>query len=99
MKINKPFTDKEMINLVEDQLEMVTSRHGFKYHSAEEMLGVLTEEYHEVIEAIRAGKGHVSTAVLSELIDVATVCIRGARSYMHGEGVVKDSLTTNEGVH
>ncbi len=87
MRINKPFNDIEMLKAIESQLAAVTDRHGFKYHSAEELLGVLTEEYHEVIDAIRAGKGNITTDVLSELIDVAVVCIRGARSYLHGEGV------------
>ena len=99
MKINKPFTDIEMIAAIESQLERVTKKHGLQYHSSEELFGVISEEVHELLHAIHEGKGHVTTAVLSELIDVATVCIRGARSYIHGGGVVKYSLTTDDGVH
>lgn len=84
MKINKPFTDEEIISAIINQLEMVTTKYGEKYNSAEELLGVLTEEYHELIEAVRNGKGVVTTRVLEELVDIAVVCVRGARSYMHG---------------
>lgn len=99
MKINKPLNDTEMLKVIHDQLERVTERHGFKYHSAEEMLGVISEEIHELLHAVHEGKGQVTTAVLGELIDVAVVCVRGARSYMHRDAVVRDPLTTDDGVH
>ncbi len=84
MQIKKPLTDEAVIELITNQLKKVTERYSYQYHSAEEMLGVLTEEYHEVIDEVRAGKGHITSAVLGELIDLAVVCVRGARPYMHG---------------
>ncbi len=83
MQINKPLTDDRVIELIREQLAQVTQKYAPEYSSAEELLGVMTEEYHELIDAIRSGKGHVTSAVLGELIDIAVVCIRGARSYMH----------------
>ncbi|MBV5330382.1 MAG: hypothetical protein JZU65_22580, partial [Chlorobium sp.] len=70
--------------LLTDQLRIVSEKYGDKYHSAEELLGVVTEEYHELIGAIREGRGQVTTMVLTEMIDLAVACIKGARSYIHG---------------
>lgn len=73
MKITAPLTDTQTLDLIEGQLEMVTARYSHSYHSAEEMLGVLTEGYHELIDAIRDGNGQITTTVLSELIYLAVV--------------------------
>jgi FixJ family two-component response regulator len=85
MNIPKPFTDESMVNAILDQLARVTERHGQTYASAEELLGVIAEEQHELLHAIHEGKGEVTTKVLSELIDIAVVCVRGARAYLHGK--------------
>jgi len=86
MKLNKPFNDEAMIEAITSQLALVTARHGHTYNSPEELLGVIMEEQHELLHAIHEGKGHVTTQALGELIDIAVVCIRGARAYMHGGG-------------
>lgn len=83
MHIKTPVTDKSFLEMVTKQLGMVSAEHGHRYHSGEEMVGVLTEEYLEVLDAIRESKGKISSHVLSELIDIAVVCVRGARDYMH----------------
>lgn len=83
MNVSKPLTDYRVFELIKEQLDRVTADHGYEYHSAEEMNGVLAEEAHELLHAVHEGKGHVTTDVLGELIDIAVVCIRGARSYIH----------------
>jgi len=84
MRIETPFNDEAMVKAIVDQLKMVTDLRGYSYHSAEEMLGVMVEEQHELLDAIHEGRGNITSSVLGELIDIAVVCIRGARSYMHG---------------
>lgn len=84
MQIDKPMTDDRVFELIREQLGQVTEKYAPTYNSAEELLGVITEEQHELLHAIHNGKGNITTAVLGELIDIAVVCIRGARSYMHG---------------
>lgn len=85
MKIKTPTTDESILELIKDQLGKVSAKHGHKYVSAEHLLGVIAEEQHELLHAIQQGKGNVTTEVLSELIDIAVVCIKGARSYMHNK--------------
>jgi hypothetical protein len=89
VKINTPFTDEDMIKAIVDQLTIVTERYALMYNSPEEMLGVMSEEQHELLHAIHEGRGQVTTAVLSELIDIAVVCVRGARGYIHGQAEKK----------
>ena len=74
-----------MITAILDQLAIVTDRHGHTYNSSEELLGVIAEEQHELLHAIHERKGEVTTKVLAELIDIAVVCVRGARAYLHGK--------------
>ena len=85
MNIRTPMTDDTFIAMVKDRLGMVSAKHGHKYNSPEELRGVLGEEYDEVKEAIRAGRGEVTTDVLSELVDIAVVCVRGARGLAYSE--------------
>jgi FixJ family two-component response regulator len=89
LKINKPFTDEDMIKAIVDQLKIVTERYALTYNSPEEMLGVMSEEQHELLHAIHEGRGQVTTSVLSELVDIAVVCVRGARGYIHGQAAKK----------
>ena len=63
------------LNIVDDlgnAYEVSGRKHG-PLNSDMACLGALTEEYHEVIDAIRRGE---AWKVRAELIDVANVCIR-----------------------
>jgi len=52
------------------------------YISRHEILGILTEEYQEVVEAIHLGK--LNTEVIHELKDLAFACIWGIVSIKAG---------------
>lgn len=58
-----------------------TAAHGEVYHSPEELLGVITEEYHEFLHAVHEGKGTLSAHAVDELLDIAAVCMKGARKF------------------
>ena len=85
MDLKPPIIDDNTFQIIKNQLGLVSAKHGYKYISAEHLLGVMVEEHHELIHAIHDGKGKITTAVLSELIDIAVVCVKGVRSYMQNE--------------
>ena len=48
------------------------------YVSRHEILGTVTEEYHELIEAVRSGQiDGAKNSVCSELLDMAVACLFG----------------------
>ena len=61
--------------------------------SAHESLGVITEEYHELVEAIRC---NASASIAAEALDIAAACIRLAEAcegdfmyFRHRSGFVR----------
>lgn len=91
MNLQPPLTDDKIFDIIKTQLGMASAMNGHKYNSNEELLGSITEEQYELLQAINRGKGQVTTDVLKELVDIAVVCIRGARSYMHQESALDDA--------
>jgi len=81
LKDRKKITE-EQVELTLDQL-----RHRIRYQvehfgkhsfaSKHEILGLLTEEFHELVEAVRTEKGDYIPRVRNELFDIAIVCIFG----------------------
>lgn len=70
-KANRMITDRIIADL-NDRFDITTRKHG-PLDSDMAALGVLTEEYHEVIDAIRRGE---AWKVRAELLDLANGCIR-----------------------
>lgn len=62
----------KIIDDLENAYEVSGRKHG-PLNGDMACLGALTEEYHEVIDAIRRGE---AWKVRAELLDVANVCIR-----------------------
>lgn len=72
------------------------------YISRHEILGILTEEYQEVVEAIHLGK--INNEVIHELKDLAFACIwgivsikAGATEYDYFEEKVSDKTPETKG--
>jgi hypothetical protein len=66
---------RSVIKIVERILLMRYAEKGFhKAASKHEVLGIITEEYHELIEAIHSNSKH----------DIAHELIDGAVSHLHG---------------
>jgi len=75
------------INLTFSQLQNKTrDRLGEKgagiLISRHEMLGVVEEEYHELVHAVESGS---TTAVIDELVDIAVACIVSLASFKTGQ--------------
>jgi len=66
------------IALLEQNITARISEHGKHIHANNhESLGIITEEYYELIDATRRNN---SAHIVEEMIDVATGCIVGAAS-------------------
>jgi len=61
-----------IIDAVINEMDSADYKYG-SFKSTHEGLGVITEEYHELIEAIR---GNYSESVRQEAIQVAAACLR-----------------------
>lgn len=62
-----------------EHLERRLEQHGpGEYASTHESLGIVTEEYYELIDAVKAND---SEAVVKELQDIATACLVGIATY------------------
>ena len=83
MEIVTPFKDSDFQDLITKQLVRVDKEHGVKYNSPEEAMGVAHEEFRELRDAVREGKGKVTTHVMEELLDLACCCFRLSRSCEH----------------
>ena len=60
---------------MEVQINKVLNKKGSgAWLSRHELLGVLTEEYHEVVDAVHSGK---QDDIAAELMDVAVTCLFG----------------------
>jgi NTP pyrophosphatase (non-canonical NTP hydrolase) len=70
------WTHPQDIYELEAEIDRADRRYG-DYASTHEALGVLAEEYHELVAAIRANK---SESIRAEAIQVAAVAIRMVRS-------------------
>jgi len=67
---------------LQEQLDESMVKHGSgTFVSAHESLGVLTEEFHELVEAVRANDAE---AVLHELGDIALVAVFAMASIEQG---------------
>jgi NTP pyrophosphatase (non-canonical NTP hydrolase) len=63
------------MSLIEDRIEIARARYG-AFKSSHEALGVITEEYQELIEAIRANDLEL---VFKEALDLAACATKLAR--------------------
>ena len=76
-------TDEEIDHILDNlrgRLEhAMAKKGGLSFASSHEMLGALTEEFHEVIDAVRADNG---PQVHSELLDVGVVAVFGMASLL-----------------
>jgi NTP pyrophosphatase (non-canonical NTP hydrolase) len=61
-----------MFKEVADEMERAHDKYG-PFFSTHEALGVIAEEYHELVEAIRSNK---SFSIQAEAIQLAAACIR-----------------------
>ena len=59
-----------------DRIRKADDKYGAPY-SSHESLGVITEEYHELVEAVRC---NASSSIAEEALDIAAACIRLAEA-------------------
>jgi len=78
-----------VISAVVDEMGAADSKYG-QFRSSHEGLGVLTEEYMELILAIQANRKH---PIITEAIQVAAVACRIAES-MENEATIRRSGCT-----
>jgi len=83
LKIKIPVTDDSFCELIHEQLGRDSADSGHKYKSGEEILGALTKCQYLLLSAMHKGHGHVTSEVLGELVGIAAVAVKSARSYMH----------------
>jgi NTP pyrophosphatase (non-canonical NTP hydrolase) len=70
---------KESLKLLEEMINKRLEKHGKgTFVSNHEILGIITEEYYELIEAVNS---NVTKYVRSELMDLAVGCIFGEACY------------------
>ena len=63
------------LNMVRDKLQLRLNQRGTKtFASKHEILGIITEEYHELIEAVKNNDKH---EFIEEILDVAVACVYG----------------------
>jgi len=84
MQEQNEVTDEAFLEMCMEQLGAISARHGHKYNSAEEIIGAVSKSHFKLVHAVNGGNGKVTSLVLSELVGLAVVAIRGARSDMHG---------------
>lgn len=75
------FIDATILSDILFALDRADRRHG-PLGSNMAGLGVITEEYHEVVEAFRSGEAHRMRA---ELVDLTTGCLRCLLAIDSGE--------------
>lgn len=60
---------------LEEVFRVARQRNGMdSFASSHEILGCVTEEFHELVEAVRLNKPH---ATRNELLDIAVACLFG----------------------
>lgn len=76
-------------NAVEDLKKQLVFRLEQKgkgtFASSHEILGIITEEYHELVEAVRLHGDEKARRIKSELMDIAVACVFGAACINEGK--------------
>ena len=72
-KISDKQIRQEMINLNTALLIRLAEKGKGSFASSHEILGIITEEYQELIEAIHSNSGSIN--VVKELEDIAVACV------------------------
>jgi NTP pyrophosphatase (non-canonical NTP hydrolase) len=76
-------TTYESLTIIKDALFRKLNQKGnHAFVSTHEILGVVTEEYHEVIDAVKYNN---KDKVRKELIDLAVACVHGISSIDNGK--------------
>lgn len=69
---------KEAQDYIKEKLRQAILKHGpGSFYSTHEILGQITEEYHELIDAIRDNN---KQETIDELADIAVICLHGIAS-------------------
>lgn len=82
---NRKKIDERLVNGTMDQLqrrisEKLKQRGDHSFASRHEILGLITEEYHELVDAIKLDTTAYRRFIRNELFDIAITCVWGILS-------------------
>jgi len=87
LKDRKEITEQQIeptLNQLRHKIHYRLKQYGnHSFASKHEILGLITEEYHELTEAIKTERGDYLPEVRNELLDLAVACIFGVTCIDH----------------
>jgi len=84
MKITEQDLKDTSVEIISEILAVMERKGDHTFHSGHETLGIITEEYHEFVEAIHSNN---KNKIQEELIDLAISAIAGLISFRKATGI------------